>query len=44
MALVKIVLRAAGDQEKFAFGNLQLFAGIKEGIEGATQALWRWKE
>ena len=37
--LARIVMRAAGDQEKTACGNLQLFAGLKAGIEGATHAV-----
>ena len=36
-ALAKLVMRAAGDQAKTACGNLQLCAGLKTGIEGATQ-------
>ena len=32
----KLVMRAARDQEKTAGGNLQLFSGVKAGIEGAT--------
>ena len=38
-ALAKIVMRAAGDQVKKACGNLQLCAGLKAGIEGATHAV-----
>ena len=38
-ALTKLVMRAAGDQAKTACGNLQLCAGIKAGIEGATHAI-----
>ena len=38
-ALAKLVMRASGDQEKTACGNLQLFAGLKAGIEGATHAV-----
>ena len=38
-ALAKIVMRAAGDQAKTACGNLQLCAGLKAGIEGATHAV-----
>ena len=38
-ALAKLVMRAVGDQEKTACGNLQLCAGLEAGIEGATHAL-----
>ena len=38
-ALVKPVIRAAGDQAKTACGNLQLCAGLKTGIDGATHAV-----
>ena len=38
-ALDKLVMRAAGDQTKTVWGNLQLCAGLKAGIEGATHAL-----
>ena len=38
-ALAKLVMRAAGDQTKTVWGNLQLCAGLKAGIEGATHAL-----
>ena len=38
-ALAKIVMRAAGDQAKTAWGNLQLCAGLEAGIEGATHAV-----
>ena len=38
-ALAKLIMRAAGDQSKTACGNLQLCAGLKAGIEGATHAL-----
>ena len=38
-ALVKIVVRAAGDQAKTACGNMQLCAGLKAGIEGATHTV-----
>ena len=37
-ALAKLVMRAAGEQAKTACGNLQLYAGLEAGIEGATQA------
>ena len=35
-ALAKLVMRAAGDQAKTVCGNLQLFAGLNNGIEVAT--------
>ena len=35
-ALAKPVMRAAGDQVNTACGNLQLYAGLEAGIEGAT--------
>ena len=38
-ALAKLVMRAAGEQAKTACGNLQLCAGLKAGIEGATHAM-----
>ena len=38
-ALIKLVMRAAGDQAKTACGNLQLCAGLVAGIEGATHAV-----
>ena len=38
-ALAKLFMRAAGDQVKTACGNLQLCAGLKAGIEGATQTV-----
>ena len=38
-ALAKIVMRAAGDQAKTACGNLQMCAGLQNGIEGATHAV-----
>ena len=38
-ALAKLVMRAAGEQAKTACGNLQLCAGPKAGIEGATHAV-----
>ena len=38
-ALAKLVMRAVGDQAKTACGNLQLRAGLKAGIEGATHAV-----
>ena len=41
--LAKLVIRADGDQVKTACGNLQLCAGLKAGIEGATHALGQQK-
>ena len=38
-ALDKVVMRAAGDQAKTACGNLQLCAGLKAGVEGATHSV-----
>ena len=38
-ALAKLVMRAAGDQAKTAFGNLHLCAGLKAGIKGATHTV-----
>ena len=38
-ALNKLVMRAAGEQAKTAYGNLQLCAGLEAGIEGATHAV-----
>ena len=38
-ALAKLVMRAAGDQEKTACGNLKLCTGIEAGIEGATRTV-----
>ena len=38
-ALAKLVMREAGDQAKMACGNLQLCAGLKAGIDGATHAV-----
>ena len=38
-ALVKLIMRAAGDQAKRACGNLQIRAGIEAGIEGATHTV-----
>ena len=37
--LAKLVMREAGDQAKTTCGNLQLCAGLKAGIEGATHAV-----
>ena len=38
-ALAKLVMRAAGDQLKTTCGNLQMCAGLKAGLEGATHAV-----
>ena len=38
-ALAKLVMRAARDQAKTACGNLQMYAGLEAGIEGATHAV-----
>ena len=38
-ARTKLVTRAAGDQAKTAWGNLQLCAGLEDGIEGATHTV-----
>ena len=38
-ALAKLVMRAAGDQSKTAYGNLQLCADLEDGIEEATHAV-----
>ena len=38
-ALGKLIMRAARDQAKTAGENLQLCAGLKAGIEGATNAV-----
>ena len=35
-ALAKLIMRAAGDQEKTSCGNLQLCAGIETSIEGVN--------
>ena len=37
--LVKLVMKAAGDQTKTVCGNLQLCAGLEAGIEGDTHAV-----
>ena len=41
-ALDKLVMRAARDKAKTACGNLQLCAGLKASIEGATHAAVQW--
>ena len=38
-ALIKLVMKAAGDQAKTVCGNLQMCAGLEAGIEGATHAV-----
>ena len=38
-ALAKLVMRSVGDQLKTACRNIQLCAGLKVGIEGATHAV-----
>ena len=38
-ALAELVMRAAGDQAKTACGNLQMCAGLEDGIEGVTHAV-----
>ena len=38
-SLAKLIMREAGDQVKTACGNLQMCAGLKAGIEGATHAV-----
>ena len=38
-ALAKLVMRAVGEEAKTACGNIQLSAGLKAGIEGATHAV-----
>ena len=38
-ALAKLVMRAAGDHEKTACGNLQLCAGLEADIEGETHTV-----
>ena len=37
--LAKLVMRAARDQSKIPCDNLQLCAGLKVGIEGATHTV-----
>ena len=39
LAIANLVMRAAGDQEKTAFGSLQLCAGLESGIEWETHAV-----
>ena len=41
-ALAKLVMRVSGDQAKTACGNIQLCAGLKSGIDGATHAVYQW--
>ena len=41
--LAKLLMKAAGDQEKTVCGNLQLCAGLKASIEGATHAVGQWR-
>ena len=43
-ALDKLVMRAAVDQAKTACGNLQLCAGLKAGIEGATHNMGKRRQ
>ena len=38
-SLAKLFIRVVGGQAKTAFGNLQLFAGLESGIEGATHSV-----
>ena len=42
-ALAKLVMREAGEQAKTACCNLQLCAGLKAGIEGATHAMGQFQ-
>ena len=42
-ALDKLVMRSAGYQAKTACGNLQLCAGLEDGIEGETHAVGQWR-
>ena len=42
-ALAKLVMRAAGDHAKTACGNIQMCAGLKSGIEGATHTVGQQK-
>ena len=41
--LAKLVMRASEDQAKTASGNIQMCAGLKSGIEGATHVVWQWR-
>ena len=38
-ALAKLVMRADEDLEKIVCGNLQLYAGLKDGIEGESHTM-----
>ena len=38
-ALAKLVMRVAGYKAKTACGNMQLCAGLKDGIEGSTHTV-----
>ena len=38
-ALAKLVMRAVEDQAKMACGNLQMCAGLKDGIESTTHTV-----
>ena len=35
--LAKLIMREAGGQVKRVWGNLQLFAGLEDGIEGVNK-------
>ena len=41
--LAKLVMRASEDQAKTACGNIQMCAGLKSVIEGATHVVWKWR-
>ena len=41
-ALAKLIMRASGSQAKMACSNIQLCAGLKAIIEGATHAVVQW--
>ena len=43
-SLAKLVLRAAGDQKKVTYRDLQLCAEIEIGTEGATHVIQRKRE